>query len=97
LYEFPIRDVTLFDGQQNNLGGGHGTITERRIILQTDRGGTQQILLRDISNLKPEIGWVFHHLEVRLGPSMSYWLIGKDKNETKEIYSHMEEAMMSQM
>jgi parallel beta-helix repeat protein len=96
LYEFPSVGVAMYDGQQNLLGNGPCTITDRRVMLESHRG-TQQILLRDITGLKPEIGWVFHQVTINVGPGLTYELEGDDKNETRELYSRIQEAMRSQL
>jgi hypothetical protein len=96
LYEFPLGLAVLYDGQENNLGSGHCTITERRIILHTNRGGSQEVLLRDISNLMPKIGWLRHSLLISEDGYAHFVLSGKKKNETEEIYSRIKEALMSQ-
>jgi hypothetical protein len=96
LYESPLGLALLYDGWENNLGSGHCTITERRIILQTNRGGYQQILLRDISNLTPKIGWLRHSVIISEGGYAHFVLSGKNKNETEEIFFRVKEALMSQ-
>jgi hypothetical protein len=94
LYEFPLGLAVLHDGQENNLSSGHCTITERRIILHTSRG-VQQILLRDISNLTPKIGWLRHSVNISDDGHAHFALSGKNRNETEEIFLRVKEALMS--
>jgi hypothetical protein len=87
LYESPLGLALLYDGWENNLGSGHCTITERRIILQTNRGGYQQILLRDISNLTPRIGWLGHSVIISEGGYAHFVLSGKKGTKLRKCFS----------
>jgi hypothetical protein len=95
LYEFPLGLAVLYDGRENNLGSGHCTITERRIILQTNRGGTQQILLRAISNLTPKIGWLGHSVVISESGYAHFVLSGKKRDDTEAMFFWIKEALMS--
>jgi hypothetical protein len=94
LYEFPLGLAVLHDGQENNLGSGHCTITERRIILHTNRG-VQEILLRDITNLTPKIGWLRHSVNISEDGHAHLVLSGNNRNETEEIFLRVKEALAS--
>ncbi len=96
LYESPLGLALLYDGRENNLGSAYCTITERRIILQTNRGGYQQILLRDISKLTQKIGWFRHSVIISEGGYAHFVLSSKNKNETEEMFFRVKEALMSQ-
>ena len=58
-------------------------------------GGTQQVLLLDITNVKPWNKWGAHEVRMDIAGHESLQLHVKNKQDTFDIASKIEEAMMS--
>lgn len=99
LYDFPLeKGATFYTGEGRFVFNCHCTLTDLRLIIRCENGGTQQVLIREISNVTPENTFFGgKNVRIGLGSSASLQLHCETKEETFEITSWIEEAMTSQI
>jgi hypothetical protein len=96
LNQFNIQGGTYYDGKGHPLGPCACTLTNERMIIKDSRGGTQQILLRDITTIKPHLGIVNKSLDLTMGQFAAIHIYGK-KAELLEISDMLNDAIASQL
>jgi hypothetical protein len=95
LYEFPIKGATYYDGRSHQIVQSDCTLTDERLIIKDLRGRTQQIVLRDISDITPHLG-LQKYLALHMGSSAAMHIYGK-KAQLLEIVDMLNKAIASQL
>lgn len=97
LREFRIHQgATYYDGKPNHLiGPCECILTNERFIIKDTRGGTRQILLRDINTIKPHLGLVNKSLDLKMGQFAAIHIYG-DKAQLLDISAMLNDAISSQ-
>lgn len=93
LHQFSDVGAILYDGRANFLTHCECRITNRRVILQSDRAGMHQIPLSIVTKVKPNFGLISSELDVDL-PGMTFRFTGNGKEKTLALYRAIQEATL---
>lgn len=97
IYKFEISGGNFYDGLRHTVFRSQCTLTNVRLMMQDFKGGTRQILLRDIVSVVPETRMLYPKgVRVNIAGPTVLDISCKSKDEVMHLAGMINEAISSQ-